>query len=283
MNQTTAAVGTQSTVEGTAAPSRGSAVRYALLTHGLRIGIVLGLLVLWQYASGRWIEAILISSPTDIVVRFGEMLRSGELWKHTQVTFIEIIVGYVIGAGLGLAVGFGLAQSRLWADVLEPMILGIYGIPRTALAPLFIIWLGIGIASKVGIVALMSFFLVFFNTYSGLRGVDRDYVNLARLFGADRLNLILRVLIPAASPSIMIGLKTAVPQAVIGATVGEFIASSEGLGYMIRRAAGTFDAAGLFVGVIVLLALVLLANWLLGLLEARLMGWRQATAVGSIE
>ena len=282
MEQTTA-IRTESTVDAPSAPAPGSAARYALLTHGLRLAIVLGFLALWQFASGRWIEAILISSPTDIVVRFGEMVRSGELWRHTQVTFVEIIVGYVIGAGLGLAVGFFLAQSRLWADVFEPMILGFYGIPRTALAPLFIIWLGIGIASKIGVVALMSFFLVFFNTYAGLRGVDRDYVNLARLFGADRFQLILRVLLPAASPTILVGLKTAVPQAVIGATVGEFIASSEGLGWFIRRAAGTFDAAGLFVGVIMLLALVLVANWLLDQLEGRMLAWRRATAIGSLE
>ncbi|HEY7068385.1 MAG TPA: ABC transporter permease [Chloroflexota bacterium] len=273
----------ESTAETPGVPAPGSAARYALLTHGLRFGIVLGLLALWQYASGRWVDAILISSPTEIAARFVELIQNGQLWRHTQVTFVEIILGYVLGAGLGLAVGFGLAQSRLWADVFEPMILGFYGIPRTALAPLFIIWLGIGIASKVGVVALMSFFLVFFNTYAGLRGVDRDYVNLARLFGADRFHLIWRVLLPAASPTILVGLKTAVPQAVIGATVGEFIASSEGLGYFIRRAAGTFDAAGLFVGVIMLLVLVLVANWLLDLLERRLMAWRQATAIGNLE
>src|SRR5579883_2618438 len=282
MSQTTA-VRTESTVEAPSAGAPGSAARYALLTHGLRLAIVGALLALWQYASGRWVDAILISSPTEIVARFAEMIQNGQLWRHTQVTFTEIIIGYAIGAGLGLAVGFGLAQSRLWADVFEPMILGFYGIPRTALAPLFIIWLGIGIASKVGVVALMSFFLVFFNTYAGLRGVDRDYVNLARLFGADRFHLIWRVLLPAASPTILVGLKTAVPQAVIGATVGEFIASSEGLGYFIRRAAGTFDAAGLFVGVIMLLVLVLVANWLLDLLEARLMAWRSVTAIGNLE
>ncbi|HLH23465.1 MAG TPA: ABC transporter permease [Chloroflexota bacterium] len=282
MSQTTA-VRTESTVEAPSAGAPGSAARYALLTHGLRLAIVVALLALWQYASGRWVDAILISSPTEIVARFAEMIQNGQLWRHTQVTFTEIIIGYAIGAGLGLAVGFGLAQSRLWADVFEPMILGFYGIPRTALAPLFIIWLGIGIASKVGVVALMSFFLVFFNTYAGLRGVDRDYVNLARLFGADRFHLIWRVLLPAASPTILVGLKTAVPQAVIGATVGEFIASSEGLGYFIRRAAGTFDAAGLFVGVIMLLVLVLVANWLLDLLEARLMAWRSVTAIGNLE
>ena len=279
----TAVVRTESTAEAPSAPSRANAARYALLVHGLRLGFLLAFFALWQYASGRWVDAILISSPTEIVGRFAEMIQNGQLWRHTQVTFTEIIIGYAIGAGLGLVVGFGLAQSRLWADVFEPMILGFYGIPRTALAPLFIIWLGIGIASKVGVVALMSFFLVFFNTYAGLRGVDRDYVNLARLFGADRFHLILRVLLPAASPTIMVGLKTAVPQAVIGATVGEFIASSEGLGYFIRRAAGTFDAAGLFVGVIMLLLLVLVANWLLDQLERRLLAWRSATAMGSLE
>jgi len=282
MSQTTV-IRNESTAEAPSAPSAASAARYALLTHGVRLAIVLGLLALWQYGSGRWVDAILISSPTDIAARFVEMVQNGQLWRHTQVTFTEIIIGYVLGAGLGLAVGFGLAQSKFWADVFEPMILGFYGIPRTALAPLFIIWLGIGIASKIGVVALMSFFLVFFNTYAGLRGVDRDYVNLARLFGADRFHLILRVLLPAASPTIMVGLKTAVPQAVIGATVGEFIASSEGLGYFIRRAAGTFDAAGLFVGVIMLLMLVLVANWLLDQLERRLLAWKQATAIGSLE
>lgn len=248
---------------------------HALTVLAIRTAFIAGVLILWQLAALEFPrEKFIISSPLDIVVRFGEMGRSGELWRHTKVTVEEVAIGYAIGSVCGIATGFLFGRSRMLAEIFEPIIVGLYGIPRTALAPLFIIWLGIGIESKVGIVILMTFFLTFFNTYSGIKAVDRDLVNLARLMGASEWVIIRRVILPAISPAVMLGLKTSVPQAVIGATVGEFIVSTAGLGYLIRQAAGFFDAGGLYVGVVVLLALVLVANYLLDGLERHLLRWR---------
>lgn len=252
--------------------------RHLAAVMSIRFGFVAVLLVFWQMTS-VWFpgDKFIFSSPTDIVARFGQMIHSGELWVDTAATLEEVVYGYLIGCVVGIAMGFWFGRSKFIAEVFEPVLVGLYGIPRIALAPLFILWLGIGIASKIGIVILLVFFLIFFNTYSGMREVDRDYINLARLMGASEWTVMRRVIFPAVSPYIMIGLKTSVPMAVIGAVVGEFIVSTKGLGYLIREASGLFDASGLFVGVIVLLVIVLIANYLLDALERRLMRWRPSS------
>jgi NitT/TauT family transport system permease protein len=145
-----------------------------------------------------------------------------------------------------------------------------------ALAPLFVIWLGIGLASKVAIVFISVFFLTFFNTYAGVKGVPEDLVNLARIMRASRWAIIGKVILPAAMPSIILGLKMGLPYGIIGAFVGEFIASNRGIGYFILYSSSVFDSTGVFAGVLTLLALVVLANWGLGRLEARLVRWKPA-------
>ena len=147
----------------------------------LRFGIVGGFLLLWQFASGRWIEPFLISSPSRIFASLVTGFQSGDLLQHTWVTFTEIAIGFPLGAITGIALGYWFGRSRVLAEVFEPIIIALNGIPRTALAPLFIVWLGIGIWSKVGVVFLLTFFLNFFNTYTGMRQMDQEYVDLARL------------------------------------------------------------------------------------------------------
>jgi NitT/TauT family transport system permease protein len=154
--------------------------------------------------------------------------------------------------------------------------MGLYSIPKIALAPVFIVWLGLGIASKIAVVFLASFFLVFFNTYSGLLSLNEELVRLARLMGASWPQATLRVILPASAHQIFLGLKTAVPYAVIGAVIGEYIGSNEGLGYFILYASQTYDAPALFAGIIVLVAIVFLANFILGAIEAKVIRWRKA-------
>jgi NitT/TauT family transport system permease protein len=154
--------------------------------------------------------------------------------------------------------------------------MGLYSIPKIALAPVFIVWLGLGIASKVAVVFLASFFLVFFNTYSGLLSLNEELVRLARLMGASWPQATLRVILPASAHQIFLGLKTAVPYAVIGAVIGEYIGSNEGLGYFILYASQTYDAPALFAGIIILVAIVFLANFILNAIEARVIRWRTA-------
>lgn len=247
----------------------------------IRTAMILGFLILWEIASGRWIEPFLISSPSRIFSSFITGFTAGDLLQHTWVTFLEIAIGYPIGAITGIALGYSFGRSRLLAEIFEPIIVALNGIPRTALAPLFIVWLGIGIWSKVGVVFLLTFFLNFFNTYTGMRQMDQEYVDLARLMRVRGLKLTFRVILPAISPYMFTGIRTSIPFSVIGAIVGEFIAATEGIGYFIRLSAGIFRTADVFVGIIVLMFMVIVMDKIAGRVERRVLRWqKQSEHVG---
>jgi NitT/TauT family transport system permease protein len=247
--------------------------------HGLgvtlvRTGIIIGFLILWEIASGRWIEPFLISSPSRILTSLVEGFRTGDLVQHTWVTFLEIAIGYPIGAFAGIALGYCFGRSRMLAEIFEPIIIALNGIPRTALAPLFIVWLGIGLWSKVGVVFLLTFFLNFFNTYTGMRQMDQEYVDLASLMGVKGLKLTFKVIFPAISPYVFTGIRTSIPFAVIGAIVGEFVAATEGIGFFIRMSAGIFRTADVFVGIIVLMFMVIIMDRIAEMIERRALRWQ---------
>jgi NitT/TauT family transport system permease protein len=240
----------------------------------IRSAIVIGFLVAWELASGRWIEPFLISSPRRILSSLLTGFSSGELLQHTWVTFLEVIIGFPMGAITGIALGYGFGRSRLLAEVFEPIIIALNGIPRTALAPLFIVWLGIGLWSKVGVVFLLTFFLNFFNTYTGMRQMDQEYVDLAGLMGVRGWKLTLKVIFPAISPYVFTGLRTSIPFAVIGAIVGEFVAATEGVGFFIRMSAGIFRTADVFVGIIILMVMVIIMDKIAEAVERRALRWQ---------
>jgi NitT/TauT family transport system permease protein len=240
----------------------------------LRCLVALSLLAAWQLASGRLIDALFVSSPLLVAHRLVEISATGEIFLHLQATVTEVVYGYVLGAIAGIGLGFPTGRSTTLSQTIEPFLMAFYSIPKMALAPLFVIWLGIGLASKVAIVFLSVFFLTFFNTYAGVRNVSEDFVSLARIMRASRTQVLVRVILPASMPSIILGLRMALPYGIIGAFVGEFIAANKGIGYFILFSASTFDASGVFAGVFTLLALVVLANWALGRLERRLVRWR---------
>jgi NitT/TauT family transport system permease protein len=251
--------------------------------HGSRrLGILatqIGILVLilggWQFAVA---DAMLpyFSRPTIVAAKLYDLLSQPAIYRHIYVTLSEIAIGYSIGAVFGLSLGFILGRSQFLSAALQPYIIGLYSIPKIALAPVFIVWLGLGMASKVAVVFLASFFLVFFNTYSGLLAVNEELVRLARLMGATWPQAIVRVIVPAAAHQIFLGLRTAVPYAVIGAVIGEYIGAHEGLGFFILYASQTYDAPALFSGIIILVAIVFIANFLLNWLEGRVIRWRKA-------
>ena len=240
-----------------------------------QVGLLIVLLSFWQFAVS---DAMLpyFSRPNVVIAKLYELLSQREIYRHISVTLSEIAIGYALGAGFGLSLGFILGRSQFLSDALQPYIIGLYSIPKIALAPVFIVWLGLGMASKVAVVFLASFFLVFFNTYSGLLSINEELVRLARLMGASWPQTVSRVIFPAAAAQIFIGLKTAVPYAVIGAVIGEYIGSSEGLGYFILYASQTYDAPALFSGIIILVVIVFLANFGLNRLEGRVIRWRKA-------
>ena len=242
-----------------------------------RFAIIGGFLLLWEIASGRWIEPFLISSPSRILSSLIMGFREGDLFQHTWVTFQEIAIGFPMGAISGIALGYWFGRSRLLAEIFEPIIIAFNGIPRTAVAPLFIVWLGIGLWSKVGVVFLLTFFLNFFNTYTGMRQMDREYIDLASLMGVKGWKLTFKVIFPAISPYVFTGIRSSIPFAVIGAIVGEFVASTEVLGFFIRMAAGIFKTADVFVGIIVLMIMVIIMDKIAEMIEKRALRWQSQT------
>lgn len=262
------------TQEETERIARQIRMRTRLKVWGIRYGTILLVLIAWQLASGRVMAEYLISSPILVGEALWNNLVNGELMKHTGTTILEILIGYPIGAFVGIVVGFILGSSPLLARAYQPIVTALFGIPIVAIAPLVVVWLGIGLASKVGVVALLVFFLSFFNTYSGLKNMDRQYIDLARLMGASKWELAMKVVLPSVTPAIFAGLTISVPQSVIAATVAEFIASAGGLGYLIRRAAGVFDTSTLIVGALTLMVLVLIANAVIARVERSVLKWR---------
>jgi len=227
----------------------------------------------WEIASGRVVEAFFVSRPSAIVASLWAMLSREALLYHLQFTIVEATVGYVIGAVAGLALGFLLARLDAVYRIIEPFVVAFYGIPRIALAPLFILWFGIGISSKIAVAAIMVFFIVFINTIAGVRAAPPQLLQVARVMGASEWDLVRKVIFPAATPFIIAGLQITVPQAMIGAIVGEFISSNRGVGHLISRAAGWLDTPGLFAGIFTLLVVVMVMNVGIGLLGGYLMRW----------
>jgi NitT/TauT family transport system permease protein len=257
---------------GMSAARRSLASKAGRLSARLLPGIAI--LLFWQWASGRLIKEIYVSKPTAVAVRLYELFASGEIYPHLWTTGQELVLGYVIGVAGGILGGYALGRSPRLANIFEPYVMGFYGIPKIALAPLFIIWFGIGIGSKVALASIMVFFLVFYNVYTGVRSVDRELVNLSLVMGANQRQLTYHVYLPAAAPFVLLGMRMAVPYSVIGVIVGEFTSSISGLGLFIHEASSTYDPAGVFAGIAILLVFVVGANFLAGRLERRLLRWK---------
>jgi NitT/TauT family transport system permease protein len=266
----------------TASGDNGWGARAGRILLTLLPGIVL--VALWQWASGRLVRTIYVSKPTDIVQRLYQIFATGEIYPDIAMTARELALGYLIGVAAGVLVGYGLARLPRLAAVFEPYLMAFYGIPKIALAPLFIIWFGIGMWSKVALAALMVFFLVFYNVYMGVRAVDRDLVHMTMILGARERELTRHVYLPAAAPFVIMGMRMAIPYSVIGVIVGEFTSSTRGLGLFIVQASSNYDPAGVFAGIALLLAFVVLANGLASRIERRLLRWQpSASAAGQYE
>jgi NitT/TauT family transport system permease protein len=244
-----------------------------ILAAQLLVGVVL--LGGWELSAGTIIDTFFVSKPSLIAAELWRQATTGTLWRDLWVTIVqETLVGYAVGATLGIVLGFLLAQAPVAARILNPYLIAINGVPRIALAPLFIIWFGIGLTSKIWLAGMMAFFLAFFNTFAGVGGVERGHLNVARVMGAGRLELITKVVLPSASPWIITGLRLAIPYALVAAVVGEMVMSTAGIGHRIINATQTFNITGTMSGVIVLMLIVMLFNWLLDRFEARLLRWR---------
>jgi sulfonate transport system permease protein len=262
--------------EGDAARTgrRGAALRGALQLGAWQVLFGLAVLGLWEWASGRLIDTFFVSKPSLVAGFLWQSILNGSLARDISVTLRETAIGYAIGAPLAILSGFLLAQAPRVAAVLNPYILALYGVPRIALAPLFLVWFGIGENSKIFLALMMTFFLTFVNTYTGINTVEIGLKNVARVMGASGRQVFWKVVLPAASPWIIAGLRVSIPQALVAAVVGELVMSTAGLGYRIGLSTQTFNITGAMSGVIVLMLVVIALNLILDRAEAYLLRWR---------
>ncbi|WP_245567514.1 ABC transporter permease [Nocardia vinacea] len=233
----------------------------------LAAAIVLG----WEFGGA---DEFFFSKPSDIFARIVQWFAHGTIWEHLRVTLTEAALALLIGTAAGLVLGFVLARFRFLAAVLDPFIKVLNALPRVVLAPIFLLWFGLGIWSKVAFGVTLVFFIVFFNTYQGVREVEQVLVDNARMLGAAEGQLVRHVLLPSALGWIFSSLHVSVGFAIVGAVVGEYLGASAGVGYLIAQAEGTFDTTGVFAGMFVLSAVVLLVDSTVGRLERRLLRWK---------
>jgi NitT/TauT family transport system permease protein len=244
------------------------------------IGLGVAILLFWQFGIQYLVNPRYVSDPVSIAARIGELLADGEIIEHLTVTLTEAGLGFLIGAALGLLSAFALAQTRRGYEVFEPFLIGFYSIPKIALAPLFILWFGLGYTPKIIMAALLVYFIVFVNSVTGIREVSPGLLQVCRVFGASRRDLLLKIVLPSAAPAVVASIRITFTRAIEGAVLSEFVASTQGLGYLVARASRAFDIETVFAGILIIAAVVMIANGLLRLFETRLMPWQTGRVHG---
>lgn len=239
-----------------------------------RVLLALLILLFWQGASGRLVDNFFISNPLEVCIRLIEWTINGFIFVHLWVTLYETIIGFIIGSGIGILLGLSLGVSRFLGSLLNPFLFAFNALPKVALAPLFILWFGLGIESKVALSAVIVFFMVFLNTYAGVREVDQELIDTVRLMRGTKWHVLSRVIVPSAVAWVFAGLKIAVPYSLIGAIVGELIAANAGLGFLLQLSGAEFDVAGVFAVLTVIGLLAVIMNLLVDIAQARLERWK---------
>lgn len=247
----------------------------------LQILVAVGFFLVWHFGTtvpmpnGKpLINPFFFSTPVDVLARTWKDFASGVIWRHLYVTALETVLAFVIGAVFGIIVGFWFARRALTAAVFDPYVKAANALPRVVLAPIFALWFGLGIWSKVALGVTLVFFVVFFNVYQGVKEVSPTVLANARMLGMSNRQLLRHVYLPSAMSWVFSSLHTSVGFALVGAVVGEYLGSSAGLGYRIAQAEGVFDVTGVFSGMLVLTIFVILVDLLVSAVERRLLVWR---------
>jgi NitT/TauT family transport system permease protein len=258
--------------------------RAALLLCQVLVAVVA--LALWQVFTtvplfGRiLLPPFFFSNPIDVFDQIVKWFSTGVIWKHLAITLWESILAFVIGSSLGVLVGFWFARQPRVAAVFDPYVKMTNALPRVVLAPIFALWFGLGIWSKVALGVTLVFFIVFFNVYQGVKEVSTTVLDNGRMLGMSERQLMRHVYWPSALSWMFSSLHTSVGFAVVGAVVGEYLGAAAGLGYLIQQAEGVFDVAGVFAGMFVLSAFVILIDMAVTLVERRLLVWRPTASDG---
>jgi NitT/TauT family transport system permease protein len=250
-----------------------------------QIGLFAALLVAWHVGTSPTLlppiyfddadkAAFFFGEPIKVFERIWIWFSTGFIYRHLWVTLLETLMAFVVGTVLGLAMGLWLALSPTASALLDPYIKALNSMPRVILAPIFGVWFGLGMASKVALGVTLVFFIVFFNVYQGVREVSHTVLANARILGATDRQLLRHVYVPSAMSWVFASLHNSVGLAFVGAVVGEYLGSAEGVGYLILQAEGTFDINSVFAGILVLTAFALVLDWMVTLAERRLLVWQ---------
>ena len=235
---------------------------------------VVGGLAVWELASRVLVaNPLFLAAPSQIVHAIYSLTLTGEMERHVAISAAEFAIGYVIASVIGIAIGFGMANSAPFKQAMQPWISGLYATPTIALAPLFILWLGIGIWSKVLVVIFLVLFPVTINTEAGLRTTSERLIEMLRSFGANERQIFFKVSLPSALPFILAGLKLGIGRGLIGVVVAELFGSRAGLGRLISQSADAFNMPELFAGVIVLAVAGIAMTAGFGWVERKLVPW----------
>jgi NitT/TauT family transport system permease protein len=236
--------------------------------------LAFSILACWQFASGRLVDNFFISNPVEVTIRLWEWTITGFIFPHLWVTFYETVAGFMLGSLIGALLGIWLGVARFMSRLLNPFLFAFYALPKIALAPLLVLWFGLGLESKIALSTVIVFFLVFYNTFTGVREVDQDMIDTVRLMKARRHQVLMHVVIPSAMSWIFAGLKISVPYALIGAIVGELIAANQGLGYLVQRMGADFDTTGVFAVLVVIGLLAIALNHMVEIAQVRQERWK---------
>ena len=249
-------------------------------------GLLIAVFGLWHVlTTPGLVPTFMFENDRQAAFFFGEPLKifgrvwnwfvvNADIYEHLAVTLIETALAFAIGTGLGLGFGLWLALSPLAAAIADPYIKALNSMPRVILAPIFSVWFGLGIASKVALGVTLVFFIVFFNVYQGVKEVSPVVLANARMLGASQKQLLRHVYLPSATSWVFSSLHTSVGLAFVGAVVGEYLGSSRGVGYLILQAEGAFDINTVMAGILVLTVFALLLDAAVGKIEKRLMKWQ---------
>ncbi|MGW1893000.1 ABC transporter permease [Streptomyces sp. NPDC002004] len=254
-----------------------------IVVYAARVLLLVAVIGLWEwFARAGVIDAFNFSMPSKIWAQMRtwavDGTAQGSLWEQIWYTLYEALLGWVIGVTGGVLFGIALGRVRFMADVLGPYIKVLNALPRIVLAPIFLIWFGLGPASKVASAVVLVFFPVFFNAFQGAREVDRNLVNNSRILGASNRQVTLQVVIPSATSWIFTSLHVSFGFALIGAIVGEYIGATKGIGLLVSASQNSFNAAGVYAAMVILAVVALLAEALLTVLEKRLFRWKPVQA-----
>lgn len=240
----------------------------------LQVLALAALLLVWWAVSGTLVDSLFLSDPISVARVLYEIIMDGTLWWHLEWTLVEMTLGYILGVSVGLVMAIVITGIPWAPQIVRPFVMGLFAIPKVALAPLIIVWFGIYLVPKVVLAASLVLFIVYFNTVAGISSVNPRMNEVLRVMGASPLALLTKLTLPSAMPYIFTAMRITVPGALIGAIIGEFLSSNRGIGFLIAAASSRYDTARVFAGILSLLVFVLIINAVISRLERYLARWQ---------